>query len=97
MTQHCTNSTSATYHGDDWVRLEIEVRGGRSIVHRINGTEVLRYGAPHLDIGDDDARAWLERRGGDPRLEFGSVSLQAESHPCAFRAIEVRPISLATE
>ncbi|MFG0251264.1 MAG: DUF1080 domain-containing protein, partial [Phycisphaerales bacterium JB038] len=25
--QHCINSTSHTYHGDDWVMLELEVRG----------------------------------------------------------------------
>ena len=93
VTAHCINSMSPTYHGDDWVTLEIEVRGGASVAHRINGAEVLLYGAPQLDIADADARAWLERRGGEPLLERGSISLQAESHPCAFRAIEVRVIS----
>ncbi|MCJ7681854.1 MAG: DUF1080 domain-containing protein, partial [Candidatus Aminicenantes bacterium] len=27
ITQHCTNSTSRTYHGDEWVTVEIEVNG----------------------------------------------------------------------
>ena len=27
VTQHCTNSKSKTYHGDQWVTAEIEVNG----------------------------------------------------------------------
>ena len=39
-TQHCTNSRSKTYHGDDWVTVEVEVRGD-SFRHIIDGETVL--------------------------------------------------------
>jgi len=31
---HCTNSKSVTIRGDEWVRVEAEVRGGEKITHR---------------------------------------------------------------
>lgn len=87
--QHCTNSTSETFRGDDWVQLEIEVRGNEVIRHFINGALVLEYEKPQLDENDPDAAGWIERRGGAAALAGGSISLQAESHPCAFRNIEL--------
>ena len=48
-TDHCTNSTSDTFHGDQWVTAEIEVHGGRLIRHKINGKTVLEYSEPQLD------------------------------------------------
>ena len=41
VTRHCTNSKSKTYHGDQWVTVEIEVRGARHYV----------YGATVWDTG----------------------------------------------
>ena len=40
VTQHCINSSSATYHGDQWVTLEVEVRGDELIRHTVNGEVV---------------------------------------------------------
>src|SRR4030043_1397061 len=37
VTRHCNNSSSKTYHGDQWVTMEVEVRGHDSIRHFING------------------------------------------------------------
>ncbi|MDY7108248.1 MAG: prolyl oligopeptidase family serine peptidase [Planctomycetota bacterium] len=91
-TAHCIDSTSRTHHGDAWVALEVEVRGGEVIRHRINGELVLEYGGPQLDESDADARAWLEQRGGEKMLTSGTISLQAESHPCAFRNIRLKPL-----
>ncbi len=90
--RHCTNSSSPTFHGDEWVTMEIEVHGHESIVHLINGQVVLSYGAPQLDINDTDAQPVLAAQGGDVALRGGTLSLQAESHPCAFRAIELLPL-----
>ena len=36
-TAHCTNSTSKTYDGDQWVRVEVEVHGDEPIRHIIDG------------------------------------------------------------
>ena len=43
---HCTNSSSPIYRGDDWMRVEIEVRGGERITHRVEGQTVLEYEMP---------------------------------------------------
>lgn len=87
--RHCINSTSPTFHGDDWVTIEIEVHGSEVIRHYINGELVFEYTDPMLDDRDGDARRWREARGGEALLGSGSISLQAESHPCAFRNIEI--------
>jgi hypothetical protein len=89
LTRHCTDSTSATYHGDQWVTVEIEVRGGGSIRHIIDGEVVLAYETPQLDPGDADAQACLERSRGQLVLSSGSISLQSESHPVQFRRVEI--------
>jgi len=91
-TAHCLDSTSQTYHGDGWVALEVEVHGGEIIRHKINGEIVLEYGQPQLDDSDADARTWIEQRGGEKLLSAGTISLQAESHPCAFRNIRLKPL-----
>ena len=37
VTEHCTNSTSPTFRGDEWVRVEVEVHGDGLVQHRVNG------------------------------------------------------------
>lgn len=86
--QHCTNSTSETYRGDQWVTAEIEVHGNELIRHIINGDTVLTYTSPQLDENDPDAKKLIES--GQPiMLSSGSISLQAESHPVEFRKVEL--------
>jgi hypothetical protein len=87
-TQHCTGSTSDTFHGDQWVTCEVEVRGGRVIRHLINGKEVLQYNEPQLDPGDANAQRLLAE--GMPKMiTGGTISLQSESHPIEFRKVEL--------
>jgi len=76
---HCTSSNSKTYHGDQWVTVEVEVRGSKSIKHIIDGDVVLEYTQPQLDNGT--------------LLESGSISLQAESHPVEFRKVELKKLA----
>ncbi len=85
--RHCNNSTSKTFHGDQWVVAEIEVRGGDSIKHYVNGELVLEYEKPQLDPKDKDAKPLL--KGDDVRLSSGYISLQSESHPVQFRKVEL--------
>lgn len=89
VTRHCTDSTSATYRGDQWVTMELEVRGGELIRHWMDGEIVLSYGAPQLDPNDADARKLLDA-GAELRLTGGYLSLQAESHPLEFRKVELK-------
>ena len=87
-TQHCTNSSSPTFHGDQWVQAELEVHGNGKVLHRINGVVVMEYEQPQLDDSDEFARELMAK--GFPRmLSEGYIALQAESHPIDFRNIEL--------
>jgi hypothetical protein len=79
LKRHCISSKSKTYHGDQWVTLEVEVRGSKSIKHVINGETVMTYSKPQLDDGT--------------LLEGGTISLQSESHPVEFRKVELKKLS----
>lgn len=92
-TQHCTDSTSKTYHGDQWVTVEIEVQGHSRIRHVIEGQTVIEYTEPQLDDGDADAKRLLAA-GAPKLLGEGWISLQAESHPVEFRKVELLPLKV---
>lgn len=85
---HCTSSSSETYHGEQWVTVEVEVRGAGEIKHLIDGKVVLAYSQPQLDERDEHAKMLAKRQGG-LLLEVGTISLQSESHPIDFRKVEL--------
>jgi len=85
--RHCNTSKSKTYHGDQWVTVEIEVRGNSLVNHIIDGQVVLSYEKPQLDEEDPDAQTLI--KDGDKMLREGHFSLQAESHPIEFRKVEI--------
>lgn len=86
-TRHCTESDSDTFHGDQWVTVEIEVHGSRDITHFVNGAAVMTYSAPQLDPADANAKPLIEDE--LVLLERGTISLQAESYPVEFRTVEL--------
>ena len=88
VTQHCVSSKSKTYHGDQWVTLEVEVHGNAIIKHIVNGKVVLEYEKSQLDEKDPDAKK-LIKKNKVKMLHEGSISLQAESHPVEFRKVEI--------
>jgi hypothetical protein len=88
ITQHCTNSTSDTLRGDQWVTAEVEVHGHEKITHKINGQTVLEYEKAQYDPRDKDAQGLIPKTG-DLAIHSGSISLQAESHPIEFRKVEL--------
>jgi hypothetical protein len=87
ITRHCTSSKSKTYHGDQWVTVELEVRGDSLINHIIDGQVVLSYQKPQFDEKDPDAQLLIT--GSDLLLREGYIALQAESHPLEFRKVEI--------
>ncbi|MGC6432149.1 MAG: 3-keto-disaccharide hydrolase [Jejuia sp.] len=88
-TEHCIKSTSKTYHGEQWVNVEIEVRNDSIIKHFINGEEVMRYYKPQYGGGNVDYNEdYWKSMEGQP-LKGGYISLQSESHPVEFRNIEI--------
>jgi len=86
--RHCTESGSKTYHGEQWVVAEVEVRGNEIIKHFINGDLVLDYENPQLDPKDPDAKRIIVN--GELMLSSGTISLQSESHPVEFRKVEIK-------
>ena len=87
QTRHCFNSKSNTFRGDQWVRVEVEVRGGEVIKHFVNGEEVMSYTEPQYDPQDADAKKLIKK--GKLALKEGYISLQSESHPVEFRKVEL--------
>src|SRR5690349_12525411 len=49
--QHCLDSASKTYDGDQWVQMEIVVLGDSQITHFVNGEKVLEYSLPQIGGG----------------------------------------------
>ncbi len=86
--QHCINSKSKTYHGDQWVTVEVEVHGGEVIRHFVDGEEVMHYERPQLDPRDPSYEKLLPADG-NKIITKGTISLQAESSPTDFRKIEL--------
>ncbi len=72
---HIIESTSKTYHGDQWVSAELEVHGDDLAIHRVEGEEVIRYSGMQLDDGTP--------------LTEGYIALQAESAPIEFRSVKL--------
>jgi hypothetical protein len=87
FTPHCVNSTSKTYHGEQWVRAEALVLRDSVIRHIVNGDTVITYSQPQYDGNDP----WVKRAGlkGGALISEGTISLQSESHPVEFRKVEL--------
>jgi hypothetical protein len=88
VTDHCINSKSKTFHGDQWVTVEIEVHGSGLVRHKINGQTVMEYTQPQYDLRDTDAKKLI--KGDNLLISQGYISLQAESHPVEFRKVEIK-------
>jgi len=87
VTRHCINSTSKTYHGDQWVTLLVEMHGNGTCKHIMDGETVFTYEKPQLDENDADAKKLIVD--GNKMLCEGTISLQSESHPVEFRKVEI--------
>ncbi|MFT6242914.1 MAG: hypothetical protein ACJAQT_005026 [Akkermansiaceae bacterium] len=93
VTQHIVQSTAANLAADQWVKIEIEVRGNKEIIHRVNGKEVLRYQKPQLDPKGAVVPTGSLLQAGQPiQLSHGHIALQAEGQPIWFRNIELKSL-----
>ncbi len=89
ITRHCINSSSKTYHGDQWVTVLLEIRGNDTSRFIIDGETVFEYEKPQLDLNDADAKRLLADGDQELMIKQGSISLQSESHPVEFRKVEI--------
>lgn len=97
---HCINSSSFTYHGDQWVHAEAIVLGGESMTFIVEGDTVLQFQRPQIgggfinhEMGWEsfgiirDKESWISKEGNI--LTNGYIALQAESHPIDFKNIDL--------
>ena len=84
VTRHCTNSSSKTYRGEEWVSVELVVLGDSIIHHLVGGDTVLTYSHPQIG-GAPEGYPLIE----GTLLSGGYIALQAESHPFEFRKVEL--------
>jgi hypothetical protein len=89
---HCMPSTAPTFHGEEWVTMEIVVLGDSIITHMVNGDVVLTY--THPTVGGGSAEEFGEPASveGMPVSE-GYIALQSESHPIQFRTVKLKRLS----
>lgn len=95
-TAHCTNSTSQTYEGDQWVRVEALILGDSLVKHIVNGDTVLTYTKPQMGGGSASGLKPGVFQEGKPITE-GYVSLQAETAEIDFRKVEVLDLKGCTD
>jgi len=88
FTPHCLKSNSKTYHGDQWVNIEIQVFGDSLIRHMVEGDTVLTYFKPQIGGGVVNGYNPAIKQDGK-LLEKGFIAIQAESAPIEFRKIEL--------
>lgn len=101
--QHCINSLSKTYHGDQWVHVEAIVMGGEYMTFIVEGDTVLTFQKPQIgggfiseqQNGQDwdtfgiirDKETWISKAG--TIINEGYIALQAESHSIDFKNISL--------
>jgi len=85
---HCLNSASPTFDGEQWVRAELEVHGAGTITHSVNGQKVLEYELPQYGGGAVNPYNTTTKPDGT-LIEGGYISLQSESHPIDFHKVEL--------
>jgi hypothetical protein len=89
---HCLNSTSETFRGDQWVRVEAEVLGSERVRTFANGKQVLEFGNLQFGGGNVSNFDPAVKKDG-MALGEGYIALQGESHPTEFRKVEILNLS----
>jgi hypothetical protein len=93
---HCVNSTSPTFHGDQWVRAEAIVLGDSAMTFVVNGDTVLTLTRPHVGGGSVSGHDPAAKVDGTP-LGRGFIALQSEGHPVEFRRVELLNLAGCTD
>jgi hypothetical protein len=86
---HCHESTSKTYHGDQWVTLEMTVLGDSIVHHVMDGDTIMIYSKLMVGGGGVNPKPNIPYG----PLSEGRIALQSESHPVEFRKVELLDLS----
>lgn len=92
FTPHCINSTSQTYHGDQWVSAQFIVLGDEAMHHLVGSDTVFSYFNPQIGGGNVSPVDPAVKMDG-MRLKSGYIALQSESHPIDFRRVALIDLS----
>ncbi len=99
---HCINSSSKTFEGDQWVHVEAIVMGDEYMTFIVDSDTVLTFQKPQVgggfisksnegkdwdEFGVTDKEIWISKEG--TTLTEGYIALQSESHPIDFKNIEL--------
>jgi hypothetical protein len=90
--RHCINSTSKTYDGEQWIHVELIVRGDSLVTHKINGETVLEYTNPQMGGGVANRYNPAYKIDGQ-LLKSGFIALQSEGQEIDFKNIELLDMS----
>jgi hypothetical protein len=86
---HCNSSNSKTFHGDQWVNVEVIVYANKLVYHIVENDTVLSY--TNIKIGGNKVpKNYLEKIGSP--LSEGYISLQSEGHPVEFKEIKIKEL-----
>ena len=89
---HCITAAAPTYHGDQWVTMDLLVMSDELIAHIIEGDTVIQYSKPV--IGGGVVNGFNESAKPDGKaLKEGYIALQSESHPIQFRQVLIKDLS----
>lgn len=92
FTPHCINSSSKTYHGDEWVTADFIVLGDSLVQHVLEGEVVLEYNKPQIGGGSVSGHDPAQKEDGKA-LTQGHIYLQSESHPIDFKRVSLYDLS----
>ncbi|MFN3997880.1 DUF1080 domain-containing protein [Algoriphagus sp.] len=88
FTPHCYNSSSQTYHGDQWVQANFIVLGDEEVYHLVGRDTVISYSKPQIGGGNVNPVDPAVKIDGQ-LIKQGYISLQSESHPIDFRRVAI--------
>lgn len=90
-TTHCINSKTPSPPNGQWHQFEVEVAADGTVTQKVNGEVTIVYSAVQLDPEGRmaNSKPLVAAAGGKLMLDGGTISLQSEGNPIAFRKIEL--------
>jgi hypothetical protein len=91
VTTHCINSKTPSGPNGVWHVFEVEVAADGTVTQKINGEPTIVCSAVQLDPEGRmaNSKPLVAAAGGKLMLDGGTISLQSEGNPIAFRKIEL--------
>jgi hypothetical protein len=88
---HCVSADAPTFHGEEWVTVDLIVLGDSLAAHVMDGDTVLAYTDLAVGGATEEEFGVAARAEGLP-LSEGYIALQSESHPIQFRQVLLKPL-----